>query len=189
MFDQKYNQLKIGDYGITNIFDKQQLDACMRDFKIDITPEEIKGDGYSLESDIWQLGVLLYQLCTLEHPFCNKISERKGINLVEQANKILKAQFKDIPSNIFSSNMNKLISLMLTPKKSTRLSINEVLNSDLFRQRKFDETTPTFSSTIGFDLHWEVENKQKKNLKDDNQFLRLPKKLEAPRERRAYHSP
>lgn len=34
-----------------------------------LSPEMVEGKTFSLKSDIWALGVILYQLCTFKMPF------------------------------------------------------------------------------------------------------------------------
>ena len=38
--------------------------------------------GYTFQSDIWALGCIIYELCTLQHPF-------EGSNVLSLANKIV----------------------------------------------------------------------------------------------------
>ena len=32
-------------------------------------PELVKNEPYSAKADVWAIGCLLYQMCTLKHPF------------------------------------------------------------------------------------------------------------------------
>jgi NIMA (never in mitosis gene a)-related kinase len=50
-----------------------------------ISPEIIEGKAYSLMTDIWSLGVILYELCALKPPF-----NAESINFL--ALKIVKGQ-------------------------------------------------------------------------------------------------
>ncbi len=36
------------------------------------SPEMCKGEKYDYKSDIWALGILLYEICTLDYPFKGK---------------------------------------------------------------------------------------------------------------------
>ncbi len=38
-----------------------------------MSPEVLKHDGYNSKSDIWSLGCILYEICTLEHAFQGKV--------------------------------------------------------------------------------------------------------------------
>lgn len=45
---------------------------------------------YSFESDVWSLGILLYEMCALEPPF-------NGRSIHELALRIVHGQYKEIP--------------------------------------------------------------------------------------------
>ena len=38
-----------------------------------MSPEVLKHDGYNSKSDVWSLGCVLYELCTLEHAFKGQV--------------------------------------------------------------------------------------------------------------------
>ena len=67
-----------------------------------LSPEIIENRPYSFKSDIWSLGVMLYELCTLRPPF-------EGHNLHFLAMKIVKGHYSPIPSH-FSRELKNLIS-------------------------------------------------------------------------------
>ena len=64
------NQVKLGDFGIArvleNTMDKAQTVAGTPYF---MSPEVCENKPYGPESDMWALGCILYELCTLRHPF------------------------------------------------------------------------------------------------------------------------
>ena len=41
-----------------------------------MSPELIMHLPYTLKTDIWSLGCLLYEMCTFEYAFCNKDNEK-----------------------------------------------------------------------------------------------------------------
>ena len=68
--------LKIGDLGACKVCETDNT-GCKTKIGTPMIwpPEIILDDVYSRMSDIWALGVLLHQLCTLNTPFeANKIS-------------------------------------------------------------------------------------------------------------------
>ena len=60
------NTVKIGDFGIarvlTNTIEKAKTVVGTPYY---LSPEIIENKPYSFKSDIWSLGVLLYELCAL----------------------------------------------------------------------------------------------------------------------------
>lgn len=62
--------LKIGDFGISKSLDKTLMAATtMVGTPYYLSPEMVEGKHYSTKADIWALGVILYQLCSLKLPF------------------------------------------------------------------------------------------------------------------------
>ena len=62
--------IKIGDFGIAKILKHTVAVAkTMVGTPYYLSPEIIEQRPYSFKSDIWSLGVLLYELCALRPPF------------------------------------------------------------------------------------------------------------------------
>uniref|UniRef100_A0A8C4R3E1 non-specific serine/threonine protein kinase n=1 Tax=Eptatretus burgeri TaxID=7764 RepID=A0A8C4R3E1_EPTBU len=78
--------------------------------------------SYNEKSDIWSLGCLLYELCSLMPPFT-------GSNQKQLAEKIKEGRFKKIPLH-FSDELNHVISRMLHLKDYLRPSIEQLLQCD-----------------------------------------------------------
>ncbi|KRX10960.1 Protein kinase-like domain [Pseudocohnilembus persalinus] len=70
IFLSQCGSVKIGDFGIS-----KQLDSTLAMAKTLVgtpyylSPEVCENKPYTYQSDIWSLGCLLYEMCTLEHPF------------------------------------------------------------------------------------------------------------------------
>jgi NIMA (never in mitosis gene a)-related kinase len=68
-----------------------------------MSPEVLKHDGYNSKSDIWSLGAVLYELCTLERAF-------QGKSLVGVMYKIIEEDPPPLPHTfhpIFQLLLNK----------------------------------------------------------------------------------
>ncbi|XP_063553687.1 serine/threonine-protein kinase Nek5 isoform X3 [Gorilla gorilla gorilla] len=72
-----------------------------------------------LNKDIWSLGCVLYELCTLKHPF-------EGNNLQQLVLKICQAHFAPISPG-FSRELHSLISQLFQVSPRDRPSINSIL--------------------------------------------------------------
>ncbi len=70
-----------------------------------LSPEIIQNKPYSFKSDIWSLGVVLYELCALKPPF-------DANSLQYLCLKIIKGNYNELP-NVYSRGMKDLIKSML----------------------------------------------------------------------------
>ena len=66
-----------------------------------MSPEICESKPYSEKSDVWALGCVLYELCTLKHAF-------EANNLLGLVFKIIKDKQDAIPS-MYTSELNNLI--------------------------------------------------------------------------------
>jgi NIMA (never in mitosis gene a)-related kinase len=70
IFITKKGICKLGDFGIARVLSNTVSQAkTVVGTPYYLSPEIIEGKGYSFESDIWSLGVLLFELCALHPPF------------------------------------------------------------------------------------------------------------------------
>jgi len=64
---------KLADFGISRVLSRtKSLANSGVGTPLYFSPELTLGHAYNFKSDIWSLGVLLYELCALEPPFQGK---------------------------------------------------------------------------------------------------------------------
>ena len=122
IFLNKNNHIKIGDFGIS----KQLINKNKASTKIGsenyLSPEIIQDQSYDYKSDIWNLGIILYELTQLKHPFeDNKISIQKKIN------NILKGKYFDFSNKKYSPNLLNLIKDLIKVNPNERKNIDEII--------------------------------------------------------------
>ena len=62
----------IADFGLTKVIEQTLANAnTIVGTLIYMSPEIINGIPYTIKTDIWSLGCILYELCTLKYPFYN----------------------------------------------------------------------------------------------------------------------
>ena len=98
--------IKIGDFGVSKI-----LSSTMECAKTAIgtpyylSPELCNNQGYNNKSDIWALGCILYEICTLNHTF-------EAANMKMLIVKILEGRYAPISSK-YSQQLKDIITAML----------------------------------------------------------------------------
>lgn len=91
IFLTKKNIVKLGDFGIARVLSNTRSKAkTVVGTPYYLSPEIIESMPYSFKSDVWSLGVLLYEICALCPPF-------NATSLHQLAQRIIKGQFDKIP--------------------------------------------------------------------------------------------
>ena len=115
----------------------------------------ILNEELSIKSDIWALGVLLYELMTFKFPFT-----AESIPLL--SNKISKGKYKPPPS-IYSSEIIDLLKHLLNVQARERPSVDEILKLPIIKNR-----IKTFLDEVKYnkDLYTKLENEYKEKEKE-----------------------
>ncbi|XP_062959539.1 serine/threonine-protein kinase Nek5 [Cynocephalus volans] len=111
---------KLGDFGIARVLNNSmELARTCVGTPYYLSPEICQNKPYNNKTDIWSLGCVLYELCTLKHPF-------EGNNLHQLVLKICQAHFAPV-SPRFSRDLRSLISQLLKVSPRDRPSVNSIL--------------------------------------------------------------
>ncbi|XP_053912416.1 serine/threonine-protein kinase Nek3-like isoform X2 [Cuculus canorus] len=113
-------KIKLGDFGSARLLAHPALYACTYLGTPYYVPPEIwENTAYNNKSDIWSLGCILYELCTLRHPF--QANSWKHLIL-----KICKGSYSPLPSH-YSYELHYLIKQMFKRNPQSRPSANTIL--------------------------------------------------------------
>lgn len=92
----------MGDFGISKVLENSITSAkTVVGTPYYLSPEACENNPYNSKSDIWALGCVLYELCTLKHAF-------DASNLLGLVFKIVKGSYDPIP-DIYTENLKDLI--------------------------------------------------------------------------------
>ena len=113
--------VKLGDFGISKCLDYSLAKArSVVGTPFYLSPELIQHIPYSYKSDIWSLGVLLYEMTTLKMPF-------EGCNLAMLAYRIQKGMYEKL-SDCWSTDLKELIYSLLNVDPDKRPDIKDILS-------------------------------------------------------------
>src|SRR5438552_18476365 len=63
------NSVKLGDFGLSKIMQSHDFASTYVGTPFYMSPEICAAERYTLKSDIWSLGCIIYELCSREPPF------------------------------------------------------------------------------------------------------------------------
>ena len=122
IFLNKDNHIKIGDFGISKqLIDKNKASTTIGSENY-LSPEIIKEQSYDYKSDIWNLGIILYELTQLKHPF-----EDNKISIEKKLDNIKKGKYFDFSNINYSLNLLNLIKELIKVNPNERLNIDQII--------------------------------------------------------------
>ena len=128
IFLMKNGLVKLGDFGIAKRFQKTMDKAkTFIGTPYYLSPEIINGKPYDSKSDIWSLGVLLYEMMTFKMPF-------NANSLPMLSVKIMRGQYIP-PPTIYTKDLRELVTKCLTVEPKNRPSIQEILRMPIIQNR------------------------------------------------------
>ncbi len=121
MFLNKEDKIKIGDLGVAKMLNQTANFAhTVVGTPYYLSPELCEEKPYNHKSDVWSLGCVLYELCTLRHPF---ESNNQGALIL----KIVRGKYQPVSSS-YSKELSSLVDKCLIKDYRRRPTMNEILN-------------------------------------------------------------
>mmetsp|Transcript_27337 Transcript_27337/g.42720 ORF Transcript_27337/g.42720 Transcript_27337/m.42720 type:complete len:501 (+) Transcript_27337:825-2327(+) len=121
--------VKIGDFGIAKAT-KSGMARTQIGTPYYMSPEIWKNLPYDKKSDIWSLGVVLYEMTALKHPF-------EAQNERSLYAKIMKGSLEPLPRG-YSSELQSVVRMCLNVDADRRPSIDDLLGLPIVRKRMHD---------------------------------------------------
>jgi NIMA (never in mitosis gene a)-related kinase len=128
IFMTKRGLVKLGDFGIARVLSNTRSRAkTVVGTPYYLSPEIIKSESYNFKSDIWSLGVLLYEMAALQPPF-------NAQSLHQLAQRIIAGKYSPVPSH-FSKDVSNLIAMMLQRDPAKRPTVHQLLQVPCIEMR------------------------------------------------------
>ncbi|KAI3360880.1 hypothetical protein L3Q82_012887 [Scortum barcoo] len=119
----KQNLVKIGDFGVSCLLmGSCDLATTFTGTPYYMSPEVLNHQGYNSKSDIWALGCLLYEMCSLTHAF-------QGPNFLSVVMNIVEGETPTLPPG-YSQDLNSVVQRMLQKQPTSRPSAAELLKTE-----------------------------------------------------------
>lgn len=128
IFINRDNYVKIGDFNVSyKLANRREITREIAGTNCYLSPEMLSGQGCNTQTDIFSLGCVLFELCTLTKAF-------RYNNPQDYINAMNRRQYHRIPDK-YSQNLRNLINRMLDPNPQTRITANQILQLDFIRSR------------------------------------------------------
>ena len=111
--------VKLGDFGLSKMIQSHDFASTYVGTPFYMSPEICAGEKYTLQSDIWSLGCIMYELCTREPPF----NANTHLQLVQR---IRKGDFLPLPE-IYSKDLGNVIAHCLKTNHKQRPDTSSLL--------------------------------------------------------------
>lgn len=169
--------VKLGDFGISKVLENTN-EAAMTVVGTPyyMSPEVCENKPYTFKSDVWALGCVLYELCTLEHAFL-------ADNLLGLVYKIVKGNYDAIPDQ-YSDDMKELVAMILNKDDSARPTVQDILLAPYLKS-KMEEFINSGGNIGVKDLKVKTLPKkiELRELTEDEQIEEAIKDIKNPREK------
>ena len=119
------NSVKLGDFGLSKVMQSHDFASTYVGTPYYMSPEICAAERYTLHSDIWALGCIMYELCTTKVPF----NAASHIQLVQKINQ---GRVDPIPTH-YSQDLQETIKACLRINPLQRPDTSTLMNHGMLR--------------------------------------------------------
>ena len=125
--------VKLGDFGISKVLNStSECASTIIGTPYYLSPELCEDKPYNEKSDVWALGCVLYEMCTLKHAF-------NGKSMCQLVLKILKGKYPPIPHHgggpdVYSREIGLMVQQMFSYRADRRPSVAALLQTPFLKK-------------------------------------------------------
>jgi serine/threonine protein kinase len=134
------NSVKLGDFGLSKMIKSHDFASTYVGTPFYMSPEICAAEKYTLKSDIWSLGCIMYELCCRVPPF----NAKTHFQLVQ---KIKEGKVAPLPE-VYSPELNQVIKDCLKVNPDRRPDTAQLLNLPAVRLMRKETEVAVFSKTL-----------------------------------------
>ncbi|DAA74566.1 TPA_exp: Uncharacterized protein A8136_3324 [Trichophyton benhamiae CBS 112371] len=132
--------VKLGDFGLSKQMGSHDFASTYVGTPFYMSPEISAGERYTLYSDIWSVGCIMYELCKKEPPF----NARTHVQLVQ---KIRDGKFAPLP-DVYSSELRSVIASCLRVNPDHRPDTAALLKLPVIRLMRKEQEVVEISKSL-----------------------------------------
>ncbi|KAJ5946041.1 G2-specific protein kinase nimA [Penicillium verhagenii] len=134
------NTVKLGDFGLSKQMQSHDFASTYVGTPFYMSPEICAAEKYTLRSDIWAVGCIMYELCAKEPPF----NARTHIQLVQ---KIREGKFAPLP-DFYSPELKSVIGSCLRVNPDHRPDTAALINLPIIRLMRKEKEVVDLGRTL-----------------------------------------
>uniref|UniRef100_A0A8C7E1H5 non-specific serine/threonine protein kinase n=1 Tax=Oncorhynchus kisutch TaxID=8019 RepID=A0A8C7E1H5_ONCKI len=135
IFLTKDGTIQLGDFGIARVLNSTvELARTCIGTPYYLSPEICENKPYNNKSDVWALGCVLYEMCTLKHAF-------EAGNMKNLVLKIIRGSYPPVSIH-YSQDLRSLMGQLFRRNPRERPSVSSILDKPFLSHRIFRFLTP-----------------------------------------------
>ena len=134
------NLVKLGDFGLSKLMQSHDFASTYVGTPYYMSPEILASEPYTLQSDIWSLGCIMYELCARLPPF-------NGNSYLELVQRIKVGIFPEIPA-MYSPELQSVIKSCLKVNPNSRPTTRKLLNLPSIRATRREREVVDLSRAL-----------------------------------------
>ncbi|KAH8811415.1 kinase-like domain-containing protein [Xylogone sp. PMI_703] len=134
------NSVKLGDFGLSKVMQSHDFASTYVGTPFYMSPEICAAERYTLKSDIWSLGCIMYELCAREPPF----NAKSHFQLVQ---KIKEGKIAPLPS-VYSPELSAVIKDCLKVNPNLRPDTAQLLNLPVVKLMRKEKEVVELGKTL-----------------------------------------